>query len=1501
MSYRALVNILILAGGLFLQLSCIGIAPTQEAQRVDSLNNKAYSYQYRNLDSLFLYAHRAYNEVKYYRLGKAEACNHLGFYFFMKMDFEEALKWHKKVYSITQNEVELLIADVAHMRISQRTGRNKEYYDYRNSALQRMKQIAEDYNVFIEKKERLRIFYAYSEFYFVSTLYHYYLQQQEEAKLILNELEQALESNVFWSLEQEKYKDESQELYYHYIKGLIQLDDADFSRSTTLATFDELFYTWYLAKEKNYPFFLGCALEGISEVILRPAVFQLVLEWRTSALKQINYSIDENLPLLLLQEALSIFGNYNDLYQTVGTYVTLGEYLNIKGEYSAALDTLSVALARVNQHHQEHYHKQDSYNQIDLLKSYDPTIKSGNYVEVQWIEKHLLTVPEWIARIREQLSFTYAGLGNKTASDFNRNIYLDILDYSRQDKEIESRYDALKQEEKNLNIILFIALIVALLTLTLFVWFYRISQKRNDEYIKNLQSILELCKNITSTVLIKPKNKEELATFLVQQLFNPFQQIFGVKHLQLGIVDDEVDEDQHMVYYEYPLISDETKDLKKKEIKTSYLLVDSTDKSKTIGVLDIYTRQTLSKEKRVLISIVIPYLVWSIENGVLFFLLGEEYELLDKERYVYEQRIARNVRENVNKKACLAVVDDIHPYIDRIINEIQKLKTPYFFNNEEIRKEKYEYIKELVTRINEYNEVLSLWIKIKQGTIQLNIESFSLKEVFDIISKGSKWFEFKRQTFIVDSTDCWVRADKALTLFMINTLLDNARKYTPEGGTIQLQVDDTKNYVEISISDTGVGLSSDDVERILHEKVYDAQEIGLDQSAETKDEIIKQKGSGFGLMNCKGIIEKYKKTSNQFKVSQFGVESKQGEGSRFYFRLPHGVKRLLILLGIFFIPFNLFSRKNDSFHFMKKERVYSQADSLSYLNEAMNCADSVYYANLNFQYEKALEYAQIAIDFLNQYCYQSQKKLRFISLISKEKPAEIDWWNAGLDVDYHTILDIRNEAAVAFMALKNWEGYQYNNEAFTRLYKMLGIDYSLELYCRELERSRSGKVIGITLILLFPLLFAFSFYFIYIRKRLLYRWNLEQLFEINQRFFSSSSIPLSNSELLQREEDTLKKIPQQITEHSFQTINELFSIDRVGLAVYNESAKKLEYSYNPPKKGLISEIEECFASDRKIISEGKHAYPLWVDLGGVHQKVGVFYLEKKEGQFQAADEVLLQLMVSYLSVVVFNAVIRLANRYRDIESAQEETQRASWEEGVLHVQNMVLDNCLSTLKHETIYYPNKIKELLSHLLDETKNLPEEQRMILDIDELVTYYKDVFSLLNRWSNKQLEEITFKRKVLSVSDLFEYTLTYFNKKKNGIVNEASISLTLGQLDESIVGDENQLKYLMENLIDATLYNTDEGKIHLMAEITGGFIQFSLIDERQNRTEEELRTLFYPNLQRMEQTAESSNSGIEYLLCKQIIREQEEYVGRRGCRIVAEKNAEGGDRIIFTLPKR
>ncbi len=66
-----------------------------------------------------------------------------------------------------------------------------------------------------------------------------------------------------------------------------------------------------------------------------------------------------------------------------------------------------------------------------------------------------------------------------------------------------------------------------------------------------------------------------------------------------------------------------------------------------------------------------------------------------------------------------------------------------------------------------------------------------------------------------------------------------------------------------------------------------------------------------------------------------------------------------------------------------------------------------------------------------------------MKLVGKGTPAELYWWNEIFDSDYHVILDIRNEAAVAFLALKQFDAYSYNNSAFTDLYKVLGEDQTL--------------------------------------------------------------------------------------------------------------------------------------------------------------------------------------------------------------------------------------------------------------------------------------------------------------------------------------------------------------------------------------------------------------------------------------------------------------------------
>ena len=204
-----------------------------------------------------------------------------------------------------------------------------------------------------------------------------------------------------------------------------------------LREFDELYFTWRTAVKSKHPYFEGNGMQGLANLMASPSNFEFFKTRRTHALDQFDFPVDSLFPLRLAQLALEKFREYNDLYQIAGAYVSIGKYLNAHGRYQEALDTLSKALNCVNHHHMLYYH-----NEVDTLdKLYTFAEGDTTYTGVPWIgQEKVKTVPEWISRIREQLSVSYAGLGMKDASDYNRNIYLDILNFTRQDKELESRY-----------------------------------------------------------------------------------------------------------------------------------------------------------------------------------------------------------------------------------------------------------------------------------------------------------------------------------------------------------------------------------------------------------------------------------------------------------------------------------------------------------------------------------------------------------------------------------------------------------------------------------------------------------------------------------------------------------------------------------------------------------------------------------------------------------------------------------------------------------------------------------------------------------------------------------------------------------------------------------------------------------------------------------------------------------------------------------------------------
>lgn len=1419
---------------------------------VDSLNQIAYDMRYKDLEATKKAAETAYLNASSYKSGRAEACNNLGFVAFMQMNFERAEQWFREVYGLTKNELELLIADIGLMKIYQRTSLNKEFYDYRNSALRRMKRIDEERTLFVEVREQKRVNFAHSEFFIVSAIYYYYLQQRAEALESIGEL----------SVDRTLEADTNQLLYYHYIKGAAALCESDMADLRRLREFDQLYQTWLLASENGYLYFEGNGMQGLANLMSSPDDYKFFLNRRSFALTQFGFPVDSLLPMRLAQKALQKFREYNDLYQIAGAYVSIGKYLNDHGRYREALDSLTLALDCVNEHHRIYYDCQDT---LDRLKPYLISDTAG--VEKAWMAQELKTVPEWISRIREQLSVSYAGMEMKAESDYNRNIYLDILEETRQDKELESRYNALEAENRQLNTVFALVVVGVVGLLIFFGIFNRRSKKRNLQEMQRLQALLDVCQKITASIPPEARTEKDIVESILQSVGGDLRKLFGYEGICI--------EQGKLRFPHKPM-----------------------------------------KEEVAMAHVIDPYIQWSIDNGLTSISLSDERQRLEKQQYIHNQHIAANKRQNIIKKTCMGIVDGIRPYIDRIINEVQKLTQRGYMNDASLKAGKYQYIDELVSTINEQNDILALWIKMKQGSLSLNIETFSLNELFELLRKGTRAFEMKQQQLEVEATDTWVKADKALTLFMINTLAENARKYTQRGGTVKVYARQEKGVVEISVEDNGRGLSEEDLCRIFGEKVYDSRTIGMNHGSDL-EELRENKGSGFGLMNCKGIIEKYRKTNSLFRVCCFRAESEVGKGSRFYFRLPAGVRKALATLCCFLSFSALFScqeravsetsarYKSDTLQ-VHNPTLQERIESEALLDIASDFANDAYFSNVEGAYEQTLQYVDSAITYLNaHYQKYASAPRRLMTLVDEQEPAELEWWNSLFNSDFHVILDIRNEAAVALLALKRWEAYRYNNAAYTSLYKLLGEDQSLEEYCRRLERSSNNKQVGILLLVGLVVVILSGYYILYYRKRLVSRWNLEQIFDINQTISLAAQPATSEtcSDSISREEDSLRQVPRRIVDAAFEAVNELLNIERLTLAVYNESLHALEYVSNTGEgteivTDVVRNVEQCFHTGIYMEKDNLQIIPLLVESGIEKQCVGVLCLERKAETMRERDHLLLELTARYVAIVVFNTVVKLATKYRDIEMAYDDARRASWEDSQLHVQNQVLDNCLSTIKHETIYYPNRIKQLVSKLRAGNLSLSEENENLSAIGELIEYYKGIFALLSRCASRQLEDITFRRSRIDVAELIAATEKYLQK----ISRSVTFHLTLEPEYEDIrvVGDVQLLRFLLENLIDEACSVAADGRLSLRVMKDGAFVRFLFTDHRRKKSADELNRLFYPDKERMLIGEQGGLCGTEYLVCKQIIREHDEFAGHRGCRINAEPATEGaGFTVYFTLP--
>ena len=838
-----------------------------------------------------------------------------------------------------------------------------------------------------------------------------------------------------------------------------------------------------------------------------------------------------------------------------------------------------------------------------------------------------------------------------------------------------------------------------------------------------------------------------------------------------------------------------------------------------------------------------PYLKAALRNADELVGQADRLKQAEKQHYLYRLHAETNKRENLVRKTCCQVVAECLPYIDRMRSEIKHLSelkagTPQYAQS-------MQYVRELAERINQYNDLLSQWIRIRQGVVTLNVESFPVQGLFDIVSKGSRSFSQKGVELDVVGSDAVVRADRVLTLFMINTLADNARKFTPAGGKVTVEATQGDDYVEISVSDTGVGLSEADVSQIRDSKVFDPDKIGQGER--------QGKGSGFGLMNCKGIIEKYRKADDLFKVCSFNVESTPGKGSRFSFRLPKGVKRALMLLVLLCSGLS----------------AHSQEVQDSLLIKAYDYANQTYLCNTQGRFEEALLYADSAFDALNRdYLMHGGREDMLLSVIDVLVPAETYWLEDGFATDYETVLWLRNEIAVSALALRDWDVYRYNDDAYLKLFKLYYGEWKIEEDCRELQRTNSNLSISVIIFVLIFITVVLVRYVVHSRHWLKFRSDLQQAIRVVDSISRITAVTDLDS-------FDAQNVVTRLTDGIFVELDHLVDLRSLMISL-NDEGRIITAVHNDgvADERLTDRVNACMNDGKEQNSADGlcRALPLVVTLDNGEHQIGAvgFRLEHE------ADEtwqIVKGMITGYLATALYSCVIRFESGFRDIEQIEEESERIRYEENRLHVSNLILDNCLSTLKHETVWYPNRIVQLV------------ESGQVADMQELVDYYREIFGILSQYALSQTTGQSLHREVFAVSEVLDQVYKTVARIQTKNRYEGDISVEASALKVS--ADRVMLVYLLESLMCRGMEEGGDMKVNVVAD--GGFARFELHRKCKTPSSEALDGLFTPLM---------NKDNMAYVVCRQIIREHDEAFGHPGCRINAESEKDGMV-IWFTVP--
>jgi len=291
--------------------------------------------------------------------------------------------------------------------------------------------------------------------------------------------------------------------------------------------------------------------------------------------------------------------------------------------------------------------------------------------------------------------------------------------------------------------------------------------------------------------------------------------------------------------------------------------------TKEHGYCENFETLFLRKDNGVIDVLISTRIVSSHEESHVISVLQDITERKRSEEEI-RQKNSELLKVNSEKDKFFSIIaHDLKSPFQGLMGYSEILSNEYSTLTEE---EKFAFIRsieELSHSSYRLLENLLEWTRMQTGQMAFYPEQFNLQVVLHPTLALLKHTALNKNIEFTHSIEnlLFINADENMLSTIVRNLVSNAIKFTEKGGKINLTAARRAGCVEISVSDTGVGIDEESIKKLF----------SIDKNVSRKG-TANEEGTGLGLLLCKEMVEKH--------GGRITVESEVGKGTRFAFTIP---------------------------------------------------------------------------------------------------------------------------------------------------------------------------------------------------------------------------------------------------------------------------------------------------------------------------------------------------------------------------------------------------------------------------------------------------------------------------------------------------------------------------------------------------------------------------------------------------------------------------------------